>query len=477
MNRLIRLFTILPLLFIIPSVSCKQAEAEKSPPNVVIIFLDDAGWADFSPFGNPGYPTPNVQHLADQGCRFNNFYVPQAICSASRSVLMTGCFPGRTKMFGAHAPRNEGLSVDFATMGEVFKRHGYATAAFGKWHLGDQEGRRSHDRGFDETCGIMYSNDMWKHHPVNPEYWGQWPLQFWENGAITIEDLQGEQQEMLTTWYTEHAVDFINRHKDEPFFLYVPHAMPHVPLFCSSKFQGKSGTGLYGDVMMEIDWSIGEITGALDRNGLKDNTIVIFTSDNGPWKSYGNHSGKTPFGGPREKAPFRDAKGTSFEGGIRSPCIISYPPEIQPGTSSNSIFSTVDFMPTLAALTGAGLPSNQIDGENVWDIIAGKDGAKNPHDYYPVSTGDRFEGVISGDGRWKLHIPHQYRVVSEVGNDGAGGKYIQQEIGLSLFDLDNDSDEKYNVMEDYPEITKKLLGFAEAHRSLFYESDNTEKND
>ena len=476
MNKLIRVFTILTLFFIILTVSCRQVQEETAPPNIVIVFLDDAGWADFNPFGNPDYPTPNVQRLAEQGCRFNNFYVPQAICSASRSVLMTGCFPGRTKMFGAHAPRQEGLSVDFSTMGEVFKSHGYATAAFGKWHLGDQEGRRSHDRGFDETCVIMYSNDMWKHHPVNPEYWSQWALQYWENGEIAIEDLKAEQQEMLTTWYTEHAVDFINRHKDEPFFLYVPHAMPHVPLFCSSKFKGKSGAGLYGDVMMEIDWSIGEITGALEQNGLEKNTVVIFTSDNGPWKSYGNHSGHTPFGGPWDKVPCADAKGTGFEGGIRSPCIIRYPAEIQPGTSSDSIFSTVDFLPTLAALTGAVLPSNPIDGENVWDIIIGKEGADNPHDYYPFSTGSRFEGVISSDGRWKLHLPHQYRVISEMGNDGAGGKYVQREIGLSLFDLENDSDEEFNLIKENPEIAEQLLEYAEAHRILFYEAKETENN-
>ena len=447
---------------------CGQKPPETRPPNVVIIFLDDSGWADFTPFGSPDYPTPNVQSLAAQGCRFNNFYVPQAICSASRSVLMTGCFPGRTKIFGAHAPRQEGLSPEFATMGEVFKTRGYSTAAFGKWHLGDQEGRRSHDRGFDETCGIMYSNDMWHLHPVDPEYWGQWDLQYWENGRIAIDNLKAEQQEMLTTWYTEHAVDFINRHKDGPFFLYVPHAMPHVPLFCSSKFKGKSGAGLYGDVMMEIDWSVGEITRALKQNGLEENTIVIMTSDNGPWKSYGNHSGHTPFGGPWDEPPCPDAKGTSFEGGIRSACIIKYPAGIDAGTESGAIFSTVDLMPTLAALTGAALPSNQIDGKNVWDIISGKENAENPHDYYPFSTGSRFEGVISGDGRWKLHLPHQYRVMTEIGNDGAGGKYIQEELELSLFDLDNDSDERNNVIEDYPEIAGKLLEMAESHRDLFY---------
>jgi len=460
---IIALLVLFPLLC-----SCGKAPEAKAPPNVVIIFLDDAGWADFHPFGSPEYQTPNVQKLAEQGCRYNNFYVPQAVCSASRSALMTGCFPGRTRVFGAHSPRSEGLSTSFATMGEVFKQHGYATAAFGKWHLGDQEGRRSHDRGFEETCGIMYSNDMWKHHPVNPEYWSQWDLQFWENGRIAIEDLQAEQQEMLTTWYTEHAVDFINRHKNEPFFLYVPHAMPHVPLFCSEKFRGKSGAGLYGDVIMEIDWSVGEINAALERNGLVDNTIVIFTSDNGPWKSYGNHSGNTPFGGPWDRVPCRDAKGTSFEGGVRSPCIIRYPAGIPAGSTSSTIFSTVDLLPTLAGVAGAGLPANEIDGKNVWDIITGKTGAVNPHEYYPLTTGERFEGVLSGDGRWKLHLPHPYRVISEMGNDGAGGSYVQEQMELSLFDLENDTDELNNVIGEYPEIAQKLIALAETHRARFY---------
>jgi len=468
--RILKLILVLFVpAFVASMMSCGGEPVEETiPPNVVVIFLDDSGWADFHPFGNPAYPTPYVQKMADEGCRYTNFYVPQAICSASRSVLMTGCYPGRTKVFGAHAPRREGLSREFATMGEVFRNHGYATACFGKWHLGDQEGRRSHDRGFDETCGIMYSNDMWRHHPVNPDYWGQWELQYWENGEIAIPGLTAEHQEMLTTWYTEHAVDFIDRHQDEPFFLYVPHAMPHVPLFCSPKFKGKSGAGLYGDVMMEIDWSVGMINEALEKNGLAENTIVVLTSDNGPWKSYGNHSGHTPFGGPWDEVPCADAKGTSFEGGIRSACVIKYPAGLEPGGVSDSIFSTVDLLPTLAAVTGAELPLNQIDGENVWPVISGMEGAVNPHDYYPFTTGNRFEGVISGNGRWKLHLPHPYRVMVEIGNDGQGGRYVQEEIGLSLFDLENDPDEENNVIDQHPDIAEKLQAFAESHRQTFY---------
>lgn len=428
-------------------------------PNFVIIFLDDSGWADFRPFGKQDYPTPNVEQLAKEGCWYQNFYVPQAVCSASRSALLSGCYPGRTKVFGAHGPNARGLDPKFATLGEVLKKRGYKTAVFGKWHIGDQPETRPAARGFDESCGLMYSNDMWEYHPENPKYWGQWPLQFWENGKVTIDRVTPKEQPMLTTWYTEHAVDFIGRHKDGPFLLYVPHAMPHVPLFCSEKFKGKSGAGLYGDVMMEIDWSVGQITQALKDNGLEDNTCVIFTSDNGPWSSYGNHAGKTPF---------REAKGTSFDGGTRSACIIKFPGQVEAGTTSRKTFCSIDILPTVAHLAGAELPSNPVDGKNQWDLIAGKPGAKNPQEYYPFSTGANFEGVISGDGRWKLHVPHRYRTLVTPGHDGEAGKYRQEEIGLSLFDMENDPYETTNVLEKYPEVAAKLKGYADRHRQQFY---------
>jgi arylsulfatase A-like enzyme len=428
-------------------------------PNVVIIFLDDSGWSDFRPFGKPQYPTPNVERLAKQGCAYHNFYVPQAVCSASRSALMTGCYPGRTKVFGAHPPRARGLEPKFATMGEVLKGAGYRTAVFGKWHLGDEPETRPPARGFDESCGLMYSNDMWEFHPENPARYRDFPLQFWENGKIKVERVTAEHQPMLTTWYTEHAGDFIRRNKSEPFLLYVPHSMPHVPLFCSDKFKGKSGAGLYGDVMMEIDWSVGEITKALKASGLEDDTLLIFTSDNGPWTVYGNHSGKTPY---------REAKGTGFDGGTRSACIMRYPGRIKAGSVSKRTFCTVDLLPTIAQLTGAAPPKNTIDGKNVWDLIAGRPGAPNPHEYYPFSTGPTFEGVISGDGRWKLHVPHSYRVVETVGNDGAAGKYRQEKIELSLFDMEKDPLETTNVIEKFPDVAARMKSYAEAHRAEFY---------
>lgn len=439
--------------------NCNQKPQKK--PNVVLIFLDDSGWADFKPFGTPDYPTPNVRQLAKEGCRYHQFYVPQAVCSASRSALMTGCFPGRTKVFGAHPPRARGLDPQFATMGEVFKNNGYQTAVFGKWHLGDQDETRPPARGFDESCGLMYSNDMWRHHPGNPEYWGQWPLQYWENGKVTIEDVSPTQQESLTTWYTEKAVDFINRNQSNPFFLYVPHSMPHVPLFVSDKFKDKSGAGLYGDVMMEIDWSVGQITKALKDNGIDNDTIVIFTSDNGPWISYGNHAGSTPF---------REAKATSFDGGIRSACILKFPPKVKANTISQNAFCSVDILPTLCYLTNTELPQNEIDGKNVWNWITHVRDSENPHKYYPISTGNKFESVISGDGKWKLHLPHEYRTLVKPGKDGLPGKYVNKKIELSLFDLENDPYEKVNVIELYPEIAEKLHAYAKDHENRFYKS-------
>lgn len=436
-----------------------MSAGEKPAPNVVIIFLDDSGYADFEPFGSHEYKTPNVERLAAEGRRFTRFHVPQAVCSASRSALMSACFPGRTKVFGAHGPNGRGLDTKFPNMAELFKANGYSTGWFGKWHMGDQPETRPQARGFDETAGLMYSNDMWEFHPTNPEHWGKFPLQFWVNGEVTIDRVKPNHQKMLTTWATENAVSFISNHKDEPFFLYVAHSMPHVPLFVSDKFEGKSKQGLYADVMMELDWSVGEIMKSLKKNGLDENTIVIFSSDNGPWHGYGNHAGFTPF---------REAKGTGFSGGTQSACIIKYPGKLKAGSVSDATFFSVDVLPTLCALTGTALPETTIDGKNQWPLISGKKNAKNPQKYYAISSGKTFEAVISGDGRWVLHLPHNYRVVIKPGNDGAGGEYGQESIELSLFDLDNDPMESKNVIKDHPEVAESLLKLANQHKKKFY---------
>lgn len=454
------IFAVISLAIVLTSCDSKPKKEIQKQPNIVIVFLDDSGYSDFAPFGQLKIQTPNVKTLAEEGIMFRNFYVPQAVCSASRAALLTGCYPGRTRVFGAHAPKARGLETTFATLGEVFHSAGYKTAIFGKWHCGDQPETRPQNRGFDESCGLMYSNDMWKHHPENPEYWGKYPLQFWGNGEVLIEDVDSADQKMLTKWYTKHAVDFIKRHRNEPFLLYVPHNMPHVPLFCSSEFEGKSGVGLYGDVIMELDWSVGQINQALKDNGIADNTIFIFTSDNGPWISYGNHAGTTPF---------REAKGTSFDGGTRSATIIKYPAKLKGNQQSEKALMTIDLLPTLCHLTNVSLPENEIDGANVWDLIEGKNEAQNPHEYYAFTNNNNFEAIMSGDGKWKLHLSHDYRTMTDsIGKDGMPGKYKQDHIDLSLFDMVNDHSEAVNVIDQNPEVAKRLMQFAEEHRQKFF---------
>ncbi len=454
---LLNILYLLTLTFLLAN--CK--EATERPPNVVLIFLDDGGFSDFRPFGEPRYPTPNTAQLAAEGCSYYSFYVPQAVCSASRAALLTGCYPGRTKMFGAHEPGERGVDPKFATMGQVFQDKGYSTATFGKWHIGDHQDTRPPARGFEESCGLMYSNDMWKYNPGNPDFWSKYKLQYWENGKVVIDEMEKEDQKLLTKKYTEKAVDFIRRKKDQPFFLYLPHTMPHVPLYTSREFEGVSGTGVYGDVMMELDWSVGQVQQAIKENGLEDNTIFIFIgSDNGPWLVYGDHAGISPF---------REGKQSTFDGGLKNACIIKYPGHIKAGTTSYNTFCSIDFLPTLAKLTGSPLPSNEIDGKDVWSLLINEPGAVNPHDYYPFSWSDEFQGVISSDGKWKLHLPHQYRTVIKSGKDGFPGRQERLALDTALFDLVHDPQERGNDLENHPEIAEKLIAYAKSHYSRFYE--------
>lgn len=427
-------------------------------PNIVLIFLDDSGWGDFEPFGQQNYKTPNVKQLASEGRKFTHFCVPQAVCSASRAALLSGCWPGRTRVFGAHGPNQSCLRREFKIIPELLKTRGYKTAWFGKWHIGDVDGQRPWDRGFDESGGLMYSNDMWRYHPESPDYWGQFPLRLYENGKVVIDDMTPADQTNLTTWYTEKAVDFIRNSKDEPFFLYLPHSMPHVPLAVSEKFAGKSGAGLYGDVIMELDWSIGQVNDAVKQCGVERDTLFILTSDNGPWLSYGEHAGTTPF---------REGKHTSFDGGIRSACIMKYPGAISAGTTCDSMLGSVDLMPTIAALAGASIP-NAIDGENVWPLIRGEKGAQNPHAYYPFSYRDKLEGVVSADGNWKLHLPHNFYKQVEIAKDGIPSKYANDKIGWALFDMQADPQETTDVKEKYPERFEQLKALALEHAGRFY---------
>ncbi|MFC1639798.1 sulfatase, partial [Gemmatimonadota bacterium] len=328
--------------------ACTQ---HRRPPNIVLFFIDDLGYGDVGAYGASGFSTPHLDRLADEGKRFTDFYASQAVCSASRASLLTGCYAERVSIRGALGPFAEvGLNVEEETIADLLKDRGYATGMVGKWHLGHHEVFLPLQHGFDEYFGVPYSNDMW---PVdfdgNPVTEGHKltypPLPLIDGNEIsdTIDDL--DDQATLTTRYTERAVDFISRHRDDPFFLYLAHSMPHVPLGVSDRFRGHSAQGLFGDVIEEIDWSVGQVIACLAQLGLTENTLVIFTSDNGPWLNYGNHAGTT--GGLRE------GKGTAFEGGPRVPAIMRWPGNIEPGTVCTELASTLDLLPTVAAITGA----------------------------------------------------------------------------------------------------------------------------
>jgi arylsulfatase A len=431
----------------------RQASGGKSAdkPNVVIIFCDDVGYADIGVFGAKGYETPNLDRMASEGVKFTDFYAAASSCTPSRAALMTGCYPQRVGLPNVIGPKAKiGISDQEQTIAEVLKPLGYATACYGKWHMGHHPKFLPTRHGFDEYFGLPYSNDMWPKHPTNKSF-PDLPL---IEGERTIE--YNPDQTQLTTWYTERSVRFIEKNKDLPFFLYLPHSMAHVPLFVSDKFKGKSEQGLYGDVMMEIDWSVGQILSTLKRLDIDEKTLVIFCSDNGPWLSYGDHSGVAK--------PLREGKGTSFDGGQREPTVMRMPGKIPAGTVCNEPASTMDILPTIAKLTGAELPSHHIDGKDIWPLMTGVPGAKSPHEAFFYYRGFALEAVRSG--KWKLHLPHSYRTLAgrQGGTGGQPAKYEQGKIGQALFDLENDIGEQHDVSARHPAVVKRLMTLADEMR-------------
>lgn len=434
-------------------------------PNVVIIFADDLGYGDLGCYGARGYRTPNLDRLAAEGMRFTSFYAAQAVCSASRAALLTGCYPNRVGVLSALGPNAKtGINPAELTLAEVLKTRGYATAIFGKWHLGDAPEFLPTRHGFDEYFGLPYSNDMWPFHPdyvdLPPEAAqrkrGYPDLPLIEGGRVVIQPVTAAHQARLTTWYTERAVDFIARHRDRPFFLYVPHAMPHVPLFVSEKFKGKSRAGLYADVIREIDWSVGRILQALRRHRLDARTLVIFSSDNGPWLLYGNHAGSA--------GPLREGKATVFEGGVRVPFIARWPGRIPAGRVCAEVATLMDLLPTLAKLAGAEPPADRrIDGRDIWLLLSAAPGARTPHEAFYYYWGRELQAVRSGP--WKLHFPHTYPKPSPPGRDGRPGRYAQLEIGRALFNLDRDVGETRDLAAEHPDVVRRLEALAEIARA------------
>jgi arylsulfatase len=455
------------LLFALCFFSCiakAQKSANAQSPNVVIILMDDMGYGDIEPYGAQPYQTPQLDKLASEGMRFTQFYAAQAICSASRSGLLTGCYPTRIGIHQALVPWSDiALNPDEETLAELLKKNGYATGMVGKWHLGCKQPYLPLQNGFDEYLGLPYSNDMWAvgydGKPITDtnDYRITYPPLPLIDGNKTVQIIKTlEDQSTLTEKYTERAVQFIKKNKNKKFFLYLAHSMPHVPLAAGKKFVGKSGTGLYGDVMMEIDWSVGEIMKAIKENGLSKKTIIIFTSDNGPWLTFGNHAGSS--GGLRE------GKGTHWDGGLKVPFLISYPGVIPAASVSNQLASNIDILPTIAAICKAPLPQKEIDGINLLPVLKAEPNAKGRSNF--VYYYDRNNLKAVRNDRWKLVFAcvSQTYTKTPLGKDGYPAKYATDSVKLALYDLMHDPGENFDVKEQYPEVFKELNAIAQKYR-------------
>ncbi|MEL6968538.1 MAG: sulfatase [Bacteroidota bacterium] len=461
----------------VPSNGAAQAS---DSPNFVIIFIDDEGIGDVGAYGATGFQTPNIDRLAAEGMRFTNYYSASSICSPSRAGLLTGCYPQRVSMPRVLFPMaRKGLNEAETTLGELVRTKGYKTSLIGKWHLGHQKRFLPLQHGFDEFLGLPYSNDMWPvgfdGEPISTDVpttaaadspfgdettYPKWkvecrPLPLIDGNEAIEEITTLAQQDELTTRYTERAVDFINRNAENPFLLYIPHTMAHVPLAVSKRFRGKSEQGLYGDVMMELDWSVGQITAALEANGLTENTVVLFTTDNGPWLSYGTHGGSN--GG------YREGKISVFEGGFRVPGIIKWPAVIPAGTVRNQVVSSIDIFPTVADIIGAELPELPIDGVSLLPLLSGESTAEVRETFYYYDL-ENLNAIRHGD--WKYVFPHNYRTTNGMlpGKDGFPGRVRPVEFPGGLFNLRQDPGERDNLAKHFPEKVAELKALADGMR-------------
>mgnify|MGYP005729667273 FL=1 len=382
-----------------------------------------------------------------------SYYAAQPVCSASRAAILTGAYPNRLGIYNAFGPTSDsGINHNEYTLAEMLKDNGYKTGIFGKWHLGSKKEFFPTRHGFDEFYGILYSNDMWRWHPEYPEGYPQDLLLYRnENALKEIID-----QSSLTKDITTESINFIKKNKDHPFFLYIAHPQPHVPLFVSENFMNITGEGLYADVITEIDYSVGRITKYLEENDLSDNTIFVFTSDNGPWLSYGDHSGSSGI--------FREGKGTTWEGGVRVPSIIKFPNGLKPSIIDEPIMA-IDWMPTFANITKSKLSQNKIDGKDIWPLLSGELN-QTPHKelyfYYRVNE---LHSIRMNE--WKIQFSRTYRSLNgrEGGKNGIPVKYDMNVIESNeLYNLKDDPEEKINVYDKFPEIAKKMEKLADEAR-------------
>lgn len=433
MRTSIRFADLTPLALILAACAAPAGEPESvaahRPPNIVIVLTDDLGYGDASCQGHPSLRTPHIDALARDGVRLTQFVLPSSVCTPSRSALLTGCYP---KRLGLHKrvifPQNDhGLHPEETTLAELLRPEGYATAAFGKWHLGHRRGMLPTDQGFDVFEGIPYSNDMsQRHRPADSKYVYRLP---WMSGEAVTE--WEPDQSQLTARITQAATDFIEASGDTPFLLYVAHPMPHLPLSASAEFLGESQAGLYGDVVAELDWSIGALRESLERSGQWDNTLFVFTSDNGP--RIDQHG--------RSAGPFRGGKGTPLEGGHRVPCIVSWPGRIAAESICNTPVSIMDLFPTVASIVGTdGLFKATIDGIDVAPALLGEaapDAGDRPFLYYSRDG----ELAAIRQGPWKLHLASNklYQVQHDLHED-RDRSGAQPERVRELADLANQLD-------------------------------------
>ncbi len=438
-----------------------ESPTKERPPNFILIFTDDQGYQDLGCFGSPDIKTPCIDKMAAEGTRFTDFHVAACVCTPSRAALLTGCYPQRVSLPNVLFPGSKvGISDKETTLAELLKARGYATACIGKWHLGHLPQFLPTRHGFDSYFGIPYSNDM----AVDPKMEVADNVKW--NGDMTLDKMRTEKpkghvvplfrddklieypvdQTQLTTRYTEEAIKFITANKEKPFFLYLPHSMPHIPLFVSDRHKGKSKRGLYGDVIEEIDWSTGQILDTVRKLGLAENTCVVYTSDNGPWLIMKQNGGSA--------LPLRDGKGTTWEGGMREPCVMWWPGRIPAGKTCGEFAATLDILPTFAKLAGGEVPKDRIiDGKDIWPLMAGAEGAKSPTEAFFYFRGYGLEAVRSG--KWKLHLARKA--------GGTKGK-AAQERPAELHDLDADVSEKNDVAAANPDVVKRLEELAERCR-------------
>ncbi|MBZ5610632.1 MAG: sulfatase [Acidobacteriia bacterium] len=396
--------------------------APSRKPNIVVILCDDLGYGDLGCYGSK-IPTPNLDRMAGEGVRFTNFTSADPVCSPSRAALLTGRYPTRVGVPRVFFPQDrDGLSLDESTLADLLKAQNYKTMCIGKWHLGRPAEYLPTRRGFDEYFGIPYSNDM------NPRV-------LMHNTEVIEEPAK---LETLTQRYTEQAVKFIHENRDSPFFLYLPQTFPHIPLGASERFRGKSPEGLYGDVVEELDWSVGEIRRALKQNGVEQNTLVLFTSYNGPW--YQGSPGK-----------LRGRKNTTYEGGVREPFIAAWPGRIPKGRVCNGLASMLDLLPTVVRLCGAALPSKPLDGIDIWPLLSGQ---KESIEREVLLYFDNWDLQCARWMNWKLHIARHN--TAAYAPAPPGGRFSFTLARPELYNLANDPDESYDVAADNPQVVEEI---------------------